>query len=81
MNNIQKLECKIINYAQTISGLLIISDRDYRQLRKGLRLTYRILGNGLSYYDWLCKERMIWAGIKLSRKMQELSTLAEEIDA
>ena len=78
MNNIQKLECKIINYAQTLGGLLVISDKDYRQLRKGMRLTYRIQGNGLSYYGWLRKELAIWLGIKLSRQMDNLSTIAKE---
>lgn len=79
MNNIQKLECKIIDYAQTLGGLLVISNKDYRQLRKGIRLTYRIQGNGLSYYDWLCNERAIWVGIQRDRdKMKDNLTIARE---
>ena len=78
MNKVQKLECKIIEYAQTIGGLVLVSNRDYRQLRKGIRLAHKVQGNGISYYDWLCKERMIWARIKSSRQIDSLSTITEE---
>ena len=78
LNNIQKLENKIVNYAITLGGVNIRNNSDYRQLRKGVRLTYKLHGEGLSYYEWLCTERTIWIGIKLSRQMDNLSTITKE---
>ena len=78
MNNVQKLENKIVNYAITLGRVNIGNNRDYRQLRKGIRLTHKLQREGLSYYDWLCKERTIWLGIKLSRQMDNLSTIVKE---
>lgn len=61
MNNVQKLETQVMNYAQTIGCVPIENNGDYRRVRKGLRLTYKLYGSGLSYYEWLCNERNIWA--------------------
>lgn len=68
MNNQQRLENKIVRYAIELGGVRVTNKRDYRQLRKGIRLTHRLQGDGLSYYDWLCCEKAIWHNIRASRE-------------
>lgn len=77
MNNIQRLENKIVKYATEIGGVRVNNSCDYRQLRKGIRLTHKIQGEGLSYYDWLCCEKVIWHSIRESRKLEQQAQQAQ----
>lgn len=80
MNKVQKLENKIVNYAITIGGVHVEDNKDYRQLRKGVRLTHKLQGGKLSYYDWLLKEQLVWQGIIWKQQSQESGTMDKEVE-